>query len=242
MKKALPINLSPIQSVLKIVPPAGAIILLAFSLGISCLDSSQNASEKEQKNESRPSILFLGDSLTAGLGLEKFQAAPALIQEKINQEDWNLKVINAGVSGDTTSGGLSRLNWYLRPENQIEYLIIGLGSNDGMRGLSIEEMRKNIREIVKRTRKFNPDIEIFLYELQTFPSMGPEYASKFKAAFPALAKDLNLHLIPFPLKGVAGKDELNQSDGIHPNVEGTKIMAENIWQSIRPVLEQTRNQ
>jgi len=221
----------------------GVSILTAASLMVtSCGEETAKAEPDKQDTAAAPAILFLGDSLTAGLGLEKFQAAPALIQEKIDQEGWNLKVINAGVSGDTTSGGLSRLDWYLRKENQIEYLVIGLGSNDGMRGLSISDMRRNIVDIVERTRKFNPQVEIFIYELQTFPSMGPDYAKKFQAAFPELADELDLHLIAFPLKGVAGEDDLNQDDGIHPNVKGTQIMAENIWRSIRPVLARSQDQ
>ena len=215
---------------------ASAVLISSLILTACNPGEEQSKVEMQNQDTKAPAILFLGDSLTAGLGLEKFQAAPALIQQKIDKEGWNLRVINAGVSGDTTSGGLSRLDWYLRKENEIKFLIIGLGSNDGMRGLSIPEMRRNLVDIVEKTRKFDSDIEIFLYELHTFPSMGPDYANRFQAVFPQLARELDLHLVAFPLKGVAGQDNLNQNDGIHPNVEGTKIMAQNIWNSIRPVL------
>ena len=229
---------SPVKSRRHRKPGPVAILLWAlFLFSVSaCEKEKKVSSDTAPDSRNAPAILFLGDSLTAGLGLEKYQAAPALIQKKIDEQGWNLKVINGGVSGDTTAGGLSRLDWYLRKENNVKYLIIGLGSNDGMRGLPVTDMKENIRKIVSRTRNFDPQITILMYELQTFPSMGPDYANRFKQAFPELAKELNITLIDFPLDGVAGKDELNQDDGIHPNVEGTRIMAENIWKTIEPIL------
>lgn len=191
---------------------------------------------RAETQTSAPSILFLGDSLTAGLGLEKFQAAPALIEEMIHEKGWNLRVINGGVSGDTTAGGLSRLEWYLRKENRIQYVVVGLGANDGMRGLSIDAMKTNLKKIIEQIRSFDSKITIFLYEMHTFPSMGPQYANKFHQAFPDVARETDVILVPFPLKGVAGIESLNQDDGIHPTAEGTKIYARNVWNTLEPVL------
>ncbi|MCB1169160.1 MAG: arylesterase [Leptospiraceae bacterium] len=213
------------------------LLLAGLLLFAGCGESEQQSSTKEEPSGATPAILFLGDSLTAGLGLEKYQAAPALIQEKIDARGWKIEVINGGVSGDTTAGGLSRLDFYFKNRKNIAFLVIGLGSNDGMRGIGPGEIRSNLNAIVDRAREHNPDIVIFLYELMTFPNMGPQYASDFQKIFPEVARKQNLHLIAFPLQGVAGKEDLNQKDGIHPTVEGTKIMAANIWKDLEPVLE-----
>lgn len=217
--------------------PRAAVLLFFFLLSaFAGCEKDAPAGKKEESQPGNPAILFLGDSLTAGLGLEKSQAAPALIQEKLNKKGWDLEVINAGVSGDTTAGGLSRLDFYLKNRPGIEYLVIGLGSNDGMRGLDLNEMKKNLTSIVEKTRQHDSGITIFLYELRTFPNMGPEYASRFAGVFPELADEHNLHLIEFPLRNVASRRDLNQEDGIHPNAEGTKIMADDIWKDLEPIL------
>ncbi|MCB1137272.1 MAG: arylesterase [Leptospiraceae bacterium] len=215
-----------------------ALLLLPVLLTSNCEkgDDVQKASP-EKPSSSAPAILFLGDSLTAGLGLEKFQAAPALIQKKIDAKGWSLEVINGGVSGDTTAGGLSRLDFYFKNRKNIQFLVIGLGSNDGMRGIALDEIRSNLNSIVEKARGHNPKITIFLYELMTFPNMGPQYAADFRKIFPEVARKQKIHLISFPLQGVAGNETLNQKDGIHPTVEGTKIMASNIWKDLEPELE-----
>lgn len=191
-----------------------------------------------QETSNQPAIVFLGDSLTAGRGLAASESAPALIETKIQATNLNYQVINAGRSGDTTAGGLARLAWYLRPEVQPKVLVIGLGSNDAMRGLAIAEIKSNLRKIISAARAFDPEMQIFLYQMHTFPNMGPEYAREYEQLFAGVAKSEQIVLLPFPLTGVAGKRELNQPDGIHPTAEGTQIMADNIWKGLQPHLRQ----
>ncbi|MEQ9366030.1 MAG: arylesterase [Leptospirales bacterium] len=185
----------------------------------------------------RPAIVFLGDSLTAGRGLAASESAPALIESKLADANLNYEVINAGRSGDTTAGGLARLPWYLEPEVRPRVLVIGLGSNDAMRGLPLAEIEANLRKIVAAARAYNPDMQIFLYQMHTFPNMGPQYAKDYERLFAKVAKSETIILLPFPLLGVAGKSELNQPDGIHPTAEGTRIMADNIWKALEPHLK-----
>jgi acyl-CoA thioesterase I len=183
-----------------------------------------------------PAVIFLGDSLTAGLGLARSQAMPALIGERLRAEGRELRVINAGRSGDTTAGGLARLTWYLRPELKVHALVIGLGSNDAMRGLSLERAEANLRAIARKTRQFDPQIKIFLFQMQTFPNMGTEFADEYREMFPRVATAEAIELLPFPLEGIAGDPDLNQPDGIHPNAEGTRRMADKVWKAMAPKL------
>ena len=180
-----------------------------------------------------PTILFLGDSLTAGRGLAPSEAAPALIQEKIKTAGMQYNVVNGGRSGDTTAGGLARLGWYLRPELKVTKVVIGLGSNDAMRGLPVEAMEKNLRASVAKIRDFDPKIQIFLYQMHIFPSMGRDYAGNYEKLFGRVARAEKITLLPFPLLDVGGRPELNQEDGIHPTAEGTVIMADAIWKSLK---------
>ncbi len=184
----------------------------------------------------KPAILFLGDSLTAGYRLELSQSPPALIEQKINAAGLNYSVINGGRSGDTSAGGLSRLGWYLRPETNVKVLVIGLGSNDAIRGLPLADLEKNLREIARRAREHDPDMKIFLFQMHTFPNMGPRYAGDYEKVFGAVARAERITLLPFPLAGIAGKPALNQADGIHPTAEGARLMAENIWKALAPAL------
>lgn len=196
-----------------------------------------NANATDQTQQSAPAIVFLGDSLTAGRGLAKSEAAPALIEQKIQAAGLDYTVINAGRSGDTTAGGLARLAWYLRAEVQPKVLVIGLGSNDAMRGLGLDEIETNLKEIVTRSRAFDPEMRIFLFQMYTFPNMGPQYAQNYEALFGKVAREAQIGLLPFPLLGVAGESELNQPDGIHPTAEGTVIVADNIWKALGPELK-----
>lgn len=185
---------------------------------------------------SAPAIVFLGDSLTAGFGLAESEALPALIQQRIDREHLPYRVINAGRSGDTTAGGLARIDWYFKGSIDVRVLVIGLGSNDAMRGLPLQTMEDNLRQIIRRTREHKPDAKILLWELKTFPNLGQEYAQKYAAVFPRVAKSEGAVLIPFPLEAVAARAELNQSDGIHPTAEGTQRVAERVWGTLRPQL------
>jgi acyl-CoA thioesterase-1 len=179
-------------------------------------------------------ILFLGDSITAGYGLEPSEAYPALIQEKINATKWPFKVINAGQSGDTSAGGLNRMNWLLK--NRIDVLVLELGGNDGLRGLPVETTRKNLQAIIDRTRTKYPSVKVVLAGMMVPPNMGRDYGQKFSAIFPALAKKNNAALIPFILEKVAGVRDLNLPDGIHPTAKGHEIIANNVWRVVQPIL------
>ncbi len=179
-------------------------------------------------------VLFIGNSITAGYGLEPSQAYPALIQEKIRTKRWKFRVINAGQSGDTSAGGLNRLNWLLK--NRVDVLVLELGGNDGLRGLPAETTKKNLQLIIDGTKAKYPQAEIVLAGMKVPPNMGREYAKQFDAIFPALAKANKAALIPFILEGVGGVRELNLPDGIHPTVRGQEIVAANVWKVLEPVL------
>ena len=179
-------------------------------------------------------ILFLGDSITAGYGLEAAQAYPALIQDKIDAKRWPFKVINAGQSGDTSAGGLGRMDWLLK--NRIDVLVLELGGNDGLRGLPAETTRKNLQAIIDRTKEKYPEAKIVLAGMQVPPNMGRDYAKKFDAIFAELAKKNKAALIPFILEGVGGVAALNLPDGIHPTAKGHQIVAANVWKVLEPIL------
>ncbi len=179
-------------------------------------------------------ILFLGDSITSGYGLESSQAHPALIQAKIDAKGWNFKAINAGQSGDTSAGGLNRLNWLLK--NRVDILILELGGNDGLRGLPADTTKKNLQAIIDGTKKKYPAAKIIVAGMKVPPNMGADYAKQFNATFPELAKKNRAALIPFILEGVGGVRELNLPDGIHPTAKGQERVADNVWQVLEPVL------
>ena len=179
-------------------------------------------------------ILFLGDSITAGYGLDLEQAFPALIQEKIDAKRWNFKVVNAGQSGDTSAGGLNRLEWLLK--NRVDVLVLELGANDGLRGLPAETTRKNLQAIIDRTKGKYPEAKVIVVGMKVPPNMGGDYGRKFEAVFVDLAKKNKAALIPFVLEGVGGSRELNLADGIHPTAKGHEIVAANVWKVLVPVL------
>jgi acyl-CoA thioesterase I len=181
-------------------------------------------------------LVFLGDSLTAGLGLAESEALPARIQQRLDAAGLEYRAINGGRSGDTSAGGLARLDWYFRDSIELRALVIGLGSNDAIRGLSLDALEQNLKQIIRRTRERRPDAKIFLWALETFPNLGPEYAEQYRAVFPRVARAEQVTLIPFPLADVAGRPELNQADGIHPSAAGTELVAERIWVALRPQL------
>ena len=189
---------------------------------------------KEQGRFASRVILFFGDSLTAGLGVSSDEAYPALIQKKIQSLGWNMEVINAGLSGETTAGGVRRIDWVLN--RKIDVLVLALGGNDGLRGIPPEATRQNLQEIIDRTRRRCPQVRIVVAGMQMPPNLGPAYTASFQEVFPALAKKNGATLIPFLLEGVGGRRELNQADGIHPNPEGHRIIARNVWKILEPLL------
>src|SRR6056297_635251 len=183
---------------------------------------------------SNKKILFFGDSLTAGYGLEVSEAFPALIQQKIDSLELEYTVINAGLSGETTASGKNRLEWVL--EDDIDIIIIELGANDGLRGVPLTETESNLKSMVNTVQSKLPNANIIVAGMKIPPNMGPEYTSKFESIFPELAASENVKLIPFLLENVAGMPELNQGDGIHPTIEGQKLVANNVWEVLKPML------
>ena len=181
-----------------------------------------------------PTLLFLGDSLTFGYGLSPEFSYPSLIGEKLREAGLEYGVVNAGVSGDTTASGLRRLDWLLRQAPAV--LILALGGNDGLRGIPVETTRSNLQQIVDQLRERDPDIQIVLTGMQAPPNMGQRFTDGFRRIFSDLAEQNELALVPFLLEGVAGDPDLNQADGIHPNQAGQRIVAENVWQVLEPLL------
>jgi acyl-CoA thioesterase-1 len=178
--------------------------------------------------------VFLGDSLTAGYGLVRTEAATALIQERLTAEGYRYEVVNAGVSGDTSAGGLSRLDWSLEG-GTVAVLVVELGANDGLRGLPVFQMKQNLTEIITRAKQRG--IKVVLTGMEAPPNYGPLYTREFRQVFRDLARDHDVVFMPFYLEGVAGNPNLNLSDGIHPNAAGSRIIAENLWGALEPVLE-----
>lgn len=179
-------------------------------------------------------VLILGDSLADGSGVNRSQAFPSLLQEKIDSAKLPFKIINAGVSGDTSAGGLRRIDWLLRRKTDV--LLLELGGNDGLRGMSPELTRSNLQGIIDKAKKKQPDIRIVIAGMQMPENMGKDYAEKFKKVFPDLAKANNCALIPFLLEGIGADPRYNLPDLIHPNPEGHKIVASTIWKTLEPTL------
>lgn len=179
-------------------------------------------------------ILFYGDSLTAGYGLSQEEAFPAIIQKKLSDQGKSIKVVNAGLSGETSAGGLNRLDWVLK--QPVDIFVLELGANDGLRGLPLDQTKKNLQSIIDKVITKYPRARIVIAGMLVPPNMGPEYTSGFSKIFPDLAKANKALLIPFLLQGVAGDEKLNNADGIHPNVEGHKIVATNVLKVIEPLL------
>ena len=217
--------------------------LVSVFLLISCGDNSAKKEtetlepgtvEESVKKDNKKVILFFGNSLTAGMGLDQNEGFPAVIQEKIDSLGMEYNVVNAGLSGETTASGSNRVDWVLNQE--VDIFVLELGANDGLRGIPLEETRKNLQKIIDVVREKNPDVKIVLAGMQIPPNLGPEYTSDFKRIFPELVEKNNIEFIPFLLEGVAGRPELNQEDGIHPTAEGQEIVAKNVWEVLKPIL------
>lgn len=199
-------------------------------------DTDSTTQTDTVKSEKVKTIVFFGNSLTAGYGLEPDQAFPALIQQRIDSLNLPYKVVNAGVSGETSAGGNSRINWLLK--QPIDVFVLELGANDGLRGIRTDETYKNLQSIIRKVREKNPDAKIILAGMQMPPSMGQRYTKDFEKVYADLAKEENVALIPFLLDGVAGESKLNQADGIHPTEEGQKILANNVWAVLESILNE----
>jgi acyl-CoA thioesterase-1 len=181
-------------------------------------------------------VLFIGTSLTAGLGLAPEDAYPSLVARKIDSAGLKFRVVNAGVSGETSAGLLRRLDWLLR--GPADVIVVETGANDGLRGFDVDSVRANVRAILDRVRAARPEARVLLVQMEALPNFGPRYTAEFRTVFPELARATGVTLAPFLLEGVAGEPRLNQADGIHPNEEGERIVAENVWRALRPVLQE----
>lgn len=206
-------------------------ITFCFLLLLFCSGTAMSQSTPEK-------ILFFGDSITAGYGIDKSNAFPALIQQKIDSLGWDFKVVNAGLSGETSAGGLRRVDWIMRQD--FEVFVLELGGNDGLRGIDLASTKQNLKEIIEKVRNKRPDAEIILTGMQVPPNLGPDYTEQFKSMYPEIAKEKNVKLIPFLLEDVGGNPDLNQGDGIHPTAEGHKIIAETVWEELKPILQELR--
>ena len=193
------------------------------------------AATRPVENQERGNIVVLGDSLAAGYGLDPSEAFPALLQKKVDAAGFKFAVVNAGVSGDTSSGGLRRIDWLLK--RRVDVLVLELGGNDGLRGIPVSVTRTNLQAIIDRTKQKYPQAQIVVAGMQMPPNMGADYMASFARLFPELARTNHAALVPFLLEGVGGKPELNLPDMIHPTAEGQRIVAENVWKVLRPVLE-----
>jgi len=219
------------------------VVCLAIMTVVSC--GQNNESRETSKTDTlmvktdtvakkNKTIVFFGNSITAGYGLDLSQAFPARIQEKLDSMGLAYKVVNAGVSGETSSGGRSRIDWILK--QQVDIFVLELGGNDGLRGIPITETKKNLQAIIDKVKQRYPAAKIIITGMQMPPNMGKKYTTEFRSMYPDLAKQNNIAIVPFILEGVGGNAELNQSDGIHPTVEGHRILANNVWSVLKGLL------
>ena len=195
--------------------------------------SAPQPAQPATSTASRPRIVFLGDSLTAGLGLDPQQSIPALFQAQLDAEGYAYEVVNAGVSGDTSAGGLRRLDWSL--DGPVQLLVVELGANDGLRGLPVADLKRNLQQVITQAK--SRGITVVLTGMEAPPNYGAAYTSEFRQAFKDVAREQRVHFIPFFLEGVAGDPGLNQADGIHPNPSGARIVERALWKAIQPLLE-----
>ena len=220
-------------------------LLIAFAvLIISCNNGNKTSAQKQTSAATIKTIspttavkiiLFFGNSLTAGYGVDPTEAFPALIQHKIDSMKLPYKIINGGVSGETTAGGNQRIDFVLK-QQPIDVFVLELGANDGLRGVPLSETAKNLQSIIDKVEAKYPGAKLILAGMQIPPNLGQSYASQFKNIYPDLAKKNNMTLIPFLLAGVGGEARLNQQDGIHPTAEGHQIVAENVWKAMKGIL------
>jgi acyl-CoA thioesterase-1 len=197
--------------------------------------TTNNAAAKTPAAAKTKTIVFFGNSLTAGYGLSPSQAFPALVQAKIDSLGMPYTVVNAGVSGETSSGGASRIDWILRQPPDV--FVLELGANDGLRGIPVSQTKESLQAIIDKVKTANPAAQLVLAGMQIPPNMGQQYGTAFRNLYPELAAKNGTTLIPFLLEGVGGEVRLNQEDGIHPTAEGHRIVAETVWAYLKPLLQ-----
>lgn len=214
-------------------------LLLLLSACTASPDKNAGAAKDSSRitndsTDSMKTILFFGNSLTAGYGLEPEEAFPALIQDKIDSLNLPYKVVNAGNSGETSAGGKSRIDWLLK--QKVDVFVLELGANDGLRGIPVSETTANLQNIVDQVKAKYPDVKMVMTGMQVPPNMGSKYATEFSQIFKSIAEKNDMAYVPFLLDRVGGIAELNQSDGIHPTAEGQKILADNVWKVLEKLL------
>jgi acyl-CoA thioesterase-1 len=180
-------------------------------------------------------VLIVGTSLTEGLGLDPEESYPAILQRRADSAGFAVRIVNAGRMGETSAGALRRIDWLLR--DRADLVLIETGANDGLRGLDVDSTRENLRSIVRKVRRALPDAAILLAQMEAPPNLGRDYTSRFHDMFPAVAREERIRVLPFLLEGVAGVRRLNQADGIHPNREGARRVADNVWDTLKPLLD-----
>ncbi len=215
-----------------------SMIIVFSACGVSTAEQQTNKRiEKKppaQITSDKPKIVAFGDSLTAGFGLSEKESYPYLLQERLKADGYNYEVINAGVSGETSLGGLERIDWVLEQEN-VRILVLELGANDLLRGLPVAKMKSNLASIIKRAQAKN--VEVLLCGMLAPPTMGAQYQREYTTAFPDLASEYKVEFLPFILDGIALDPKLNQGDGIHPNAEGSKVLTANVYKGLQPLLK-----
>jgi acyl-CoA thioesterase-1 len=224
-----------------------AAVSIALILTLGCRESRESRESREGRGDapnpqiptpnpdSRPAIVFLGTSLTAGYGLgDAALAYPALIQAKLDSAGRPFRVVNAGLSGESSAGALDRIDWLLS-RNRVAVLVVETGANDGLRGQDPDSVRARIQRIIDRVLAVDPPPRLVIAGMEALPNLGADYGRRFRAIYPALARDNDAALIPFLLEGVAGVDSLNQQDGIHPTAQGQRVVAENVWRVLEKV-------
>jgi acyl-CoA thioesterase I len=214
---------------------AGAALLAALA-GCGGGDTPKSVDSSPAAAPAAPQILVVGTSLTAGLGLDPSEAYPAVLQQKIDSAGLEYRVVNRGVSGETSAGARQRVDWLMR--QPVAVLILETGANDGLRGLDPDSVRANIEAIVRRARQQRPPPGILLLGMEAPPNLGAEYTTRFRSVYREAAADLAVPLVPFLLEGVGGVDSLNQADGIHPTAEGQRRVADMVWVALRPLLKE----
>jgi acyl-CoA thioesterase-1 len=220
---------------MRIVVAAALIVVHTVAATAQRAPGRSEIPQLRPSSSARPRVVALGDSLTAGLGLRQQDAYPAVLQRRIDAAGLNFEVVNAGVSGDTSAGGLRRLDWALGGD--VKVMILALGANDGLRALPPAQLKRNLAQMIEKTQARG--ITVVLAGMESPPNFGRTYSVEFHNVYPELAKQYGVTLVPFLLEGVAGLDSLNQSDGIHPSAEGARIVADNIWAKLKPILEKT---
>ena len=199
-------------------------------------DTSRPSGSDSQVPRTRRTVLIVGTSLTAGLGLDPEEAYPALLQQKVDSVGLHYEIVNAGLSGETSAGALRRIDWLMR--GPADVVIIETGANDGLRGLNVDSTRANLRAIIAKVKAARPGARILLAQMEAPPNLGTKYTDAFHAMYQDVARETGVSVMPFLLEGVAGVTRLNQGDGMHPNEEGEHIVADNVWRALEPILRQ----